>query len=139
MAEEKRAGVFNASGPDYRLTMGRFLEECRAVSASDARLTWVGEEFLDERGVEPWGTLPLWIPESSETHSHFLKVNIERALRAGLTFRPLADTIRDTLAWQRERDGQPLPDKPGVPQPDVTLKPERERELLTEWHGRLAE
>lgn len=136
MAEEGRAGLYNASGPDYELTMGRFLEECRAVSGSGARLTWVEEEFLLERGVEPWGELPLWIPESSETHSHFLRANIDRALAAGLAFRPLAETVRDTLAWQRETRGRPRPDKDGVPLPDLTLKPERERELLDEWHGR---
>ena len=136
MTVEGRAGVFNASGPDYTLTMGRFLEECRAASGSGARFTWAGEGFLLERGVEAWSELPLWIPESSETHRHFLKVSVARAVAAGLTFRPLAETIRDTLAWQRERAGQPLPDKPGVPQPDVSLKPERERELLDEWHGR---
>ena len=136
LLEAGTAGVYNAAGPDYPLTMGGFLEECRDVSGSGARLEWVGEEFLLERGVEPWGELPLWIPESSETHRHFLNVNVERALRAGLTFRPLAETVRDTLAWQREREGQPLPSKPGVPQPDVTLKPERERELLAEWHER---
>jgi 2'-hydroxyisoflavone reductase len=128
MIEGQSTGVFNASGPEYPLTMGRFLEECRAVS-----VTWVGEEFLLERNVESWSELPLWIPESSETHKHFLDVKIGRALRAGLSFRPLAETIRDTLAWQREREGRPLPEKPGVPQPDLTLKPERERELLGEW------
>ncbi|HWS53869.1 MAG TPA: NAD-dependent epimerase/dehydratase family protein [Pyrinomonadaceae bacterium] len=136
MAEAGRAGVYNASGPDYTLTMGRFLEECRAASRSGARLTWVGEEFLLERGAEPWGELPLWIPESSETHGHFLRASVERAVAAGLTFRPLAETIRDTLAWQRENEGRPAPGKDGVPQPDVTLKPERERELLAEWHRR---
>jgi 2'-hydroxyisoflavone reductase len=136
MIEGDRAGVYNAAGPDYVLTMGRFLEECRAASGSDARLTWVGEQFLLERGVEPWGELPLWIPESSESHRYFIRTNIDRALDAGLTFRPLAETVRDTLAWQREREGRPMPDKPGVPQPDVSLKPERERELLAEWHGR---
>ena len=136
MIEGGRAGVYNAAGPDYVLTMGRFLEECRAASGSDARLTWVGEQFLLERGVAPWGELPLWIPESSESHRYFIRTNIDRALDAGLTFRPLAETIRDTLAWQREREGKPMPDKPGVPQPDVSLKPERERELLAEWHRR---
>lgn len=136
MAAEGRAGVYNASGPDYALTMGRFLEECRAVSGSGARLTWVDEEFLLERGVGPWGELPLWIPESSETHRYFLRANIDRALAAGLTFRPLAETIRDTLAWQRETEGRPQLGKDGVPQPDVTLKPERERALLDEWHER---
>jgi nucleoside-diphosphate-sugar epimerase len=133
MAEENRTGVFNANGPDYRLTMGRFLEECRSVSGGDARLTWVDEKFLVERGVEAWSELPLWIPEEDEPHRYFMANKIERALAAGLTFRPLADTIRDTLAWQSQ-NVVTTKDKPGVPVPDQTLRPERERELLEEWH-----
>ncbi len=133
MTEEAQTGVYNANGPDYKLTMGRFLEECRTVSGSDARLTWVDDGFLVERGVEWWSGLPLWIPEEEESHRFFLSNNIDKALAAGLTFRPLAETIRDTLAWQ-SRNEVTTADKPGVPVPDVTLKPERERELLEEWH-----
>src|SRR5918912_126437 len=101
MAEARRAGVFNASGPDYVLTMGRFLEGCREATSSDARFTWVGEQFLLEKGVQPWGELPLWIPESDEKHRCFLAENCDKAAASGLTFRPLAETVRDTLAWQR--------------------------------------
>jgi 2'-hydroxyisoflavone reductase len=133
MAEGGRAGVFNASGPDYVLTMRRLLGECRAAAGSDAVFTWVDEQFLLERGVGAWGEMPLWIPESDESHKYFLRVSVERAIAHGLAFRPLAETARDTLAWQRERAGQPLPAKPGVPQPDVSMKPDRERQLLDEW------
>jgi 2'-hydroxyisoflavone reductase len=132
MAEEKRVGVFNASGPDYRLTMGGFLEGRREASASDARITWVDENFLLERGVEAWSELPLWIPEADERLRYFLGENCERAHAAGLTFRPLAETIRDTLAWQAT--GETPPPKDGVRITNETLKPERERELLEAWH-----
>jgi 2'-hydroxyisoflavone reductase len=138
MAEEGRAGVFNTDGPDYRLTMGRLLEVCCEVSASDARLTWVSEQFLVERGVEPWSELPLWIPETEEKFRYFLNGDHGKALAAGLTFRPLAETVRDTLYWQ-QAGGAPPAEKAGVPVPDHTLKPERERELLAEWRAREAE
>lgn len=133
MVEESRTGAYNANGPDYRLTMGRFLEECREVSGSDARVTWVDEKFLLERGVEPWSGLPIWLPEKEEEYRFFLSNKIDKAIAAGLTFRPLAETIRDMLAWQ-SRNEVTTADKPGVPVPDQTLKPERERELLDEWH-----
>ncbi|MCA1632303.1 MAG: NAD-dependent epimerase/dehydratase family protein [Acidobacteria bacterium] len=133
MAEESRTGVYNANGPDYRLTMGRFLEECRSVSGSDARVTWVGERFLLERSIEAWSELPLWVSDEDEPHRYFMANNIAKALAAGLTFRPLADTIRDTLEWQSQNEVTTT-DKTGVPVPDITLKPERERELLEEWH-----
>ncbi len=132
MAEEFRTGVYNANGPDYRLTMGRFLEECRSLSGSDARLTWVDEKFLLERGVEAWSELPLWVADDDEPHRYFLANNIDKALASGLTFRPLADTIRDTLAWQKHNEVT-TNDKPGVPVPNLTLKPERERDLLEDW------
>jgi 2'-hydroxyisoflavone reductase len=134
MADARRAGVFNAAGADYALTMEGFLEACREACASDARFTWVGEQFLDEHGVEPWGGLPLWLPESSEYHRFFMALNCGRALAAGLAFRPVAETARDTLAWQRAGSPGIVTDAPNSVQAH-TLKPERERELLDAWHA----
>ena len=135
MIEAGRPGVFNASGGPG-LTMGELLDTCRSASGSEAHLTWVDETFLTERGVVPWAHLPLWMPPSRESHTYFHRIGTDRALAAGLTFRPLAETVRETLAWQRWSEGRPLPEKPGVPVPDVTLGAARERELLDEWHAR---
>jgi 2'-hydroxyisoflavone reductase len=134
MIDARRTGVFNAAGPDYALTWGDFLEACREGCDADARFTWVDEQFLDEKGVEPWGDLPLWIPESSERHRFFMAVNCERALASGLSFRPVAETARDTLAWQRA--GSPGMVAEGTNVLTNTLTPERERELLDEWRAR---
>jgi 2'-hydroxyisoflavone reductase len=131
MADARRAGVFNADGPDYRLTMGDFLEACRAGCDGDASFTWVGEQFLLDAGVQPWGGLPLWIPESDDALRHFLSINCQRALDAGLTFRPVAETARDTFAWQRA--GSPGIVTEGQTVQSHTLTPERERELLDAW------
>ncbi|HKG15273.1 MAG TPA: SDR family oxidoreductase [Pyrinomonadaceae bacterium] len=135
MIDARRAGVFNAAGPDYVLTMEGFLEACRDACGSGARFTWVGEQFLLDRGVEPWGNLPLWIPESSEHQRYFLAENCERAFAAGLTFRPVAETARDTLAWQRAGSPGVADDAPNSVE-SHTLAPERERELLDEWRDR---
>ena len=134
MIDARRAGVFNAAGPDYKLTMEDLLEACREASDSEARFTWVGEEFLIEKGVEPWGDLPLWIPESAEQHRYFLEGNCERAFNAGLTFRPAADTARATLEWLRA--GSPGIVTEGQSNLATPITPERERELLDEWHTR---
>lgn len=135
MIEAGGSGVFNASGRSG-LRMGAMLETCRSASGSDAHFTWVDEDFLKERGVLPWTHLPLWMPTSIRTHTYFHRIDSDRALAAGLAFRPLTETVRDTLAWQRSTDGQPPPEKPGVPVPDLTLGAARERELLDEWHER---
>jgi 2'-hydroxyisoflavone reductase len=130
MAESGAAGVYNATGPDYRLTIGDVFETSRAVAGSDARPVVVPEDFLLEQGVGPWMELPLWVPDRPEM-AGFSAVSIDHALAAGLTFRPLADTVRDTLAWDRS-----LP-------PDAErragLKPEREAELLRAWAARPAQ
>ena len=111
MIEAGQIGAFNATGPDYALTMGQLLEACRTASGSDARFTWVDERFLTDRGVLPWSTLPLWLPPSRESHRCFHRIGIDRARAEGLTFRPLVETARDTLAWQRASEGEPLPEK----------------------------
>ncbi len=125
MVEQQQSGTYNATGPDYTLTMYKVLHESKAVSGSDARITWISEKFLLERGVTPWTELPLWVP--SEDHAGFNTANVCKAVAAGLTFRPLADTIRDTLAWAATR--------PTDHTWRAGLKPEKEQELLAAWHA----
>jgi 2'-hydroxyisoflavone reductase len=104
--------------------MGRMLEECEAVSGTDAEFVWVSEDFLEENGVEPFTELPLWVPREDAA---LLAIDCGRAIEAGLTFRPLAETIKDVLDWDRARmEGR---------EPAAGLRPERERELLRAWQG----
>ena len=131
--EKRSTGVFNATGPPAPLALGRVLETCRAVAGSDARFTWVEEELLLERGVQPWTELPLWVPRAD---AGFLQVDCARAWGAGLGARPLEETARDTLAWDRATPLEGRPQKPGVTFP-VGLAPAREAELLREWHERM--
>ena len=92
-------GVFNANGPAAPLTVGGALEACRAVAGGpDARLTWVDDRLL-QAGVTPWTELPLWVP-AAFVEAPQLHADCGRAQAAGLTFRPLAETIRDTLSLE---------------------------------------
>jgi 2'-hydroxyisoflavone reductase len=129
MVEQRQVGVYNATGPAYDLTIGQLLDTCRAVSGSDARFTWVGEQFLIEHEVGPWIELPLWIPQSDPDMLGFSDVSCARAIAAGLTFRDLAMTVRDTLEWEATQ--------PADREWRAGLKPEREVALLHEWskHG----
>lgn len=99
MVETAQTGVYNATGPQQPLTLGRLLEVSQRASGSDARVTWVSEQFLLENGVEPWSDLPLWIPASDRESAGMNQVSIDRALQAGLRFRPLEDTVASTLDW----------------------------------------
>lgn len=136
MAEERHTGTLNATGPERPLTMAQFLEACREVTGSDGRFTWVDEDFLLEREVIAFTELPLWLRKVSEG---MLAVNIEKALAAGLTLRPLAATVRETLAWHENLSEVTdeyssrlynVEDKAG-------LRPEREASLLAEWREAL--
>ena len=104
--------------------MERFLEVCRSVSGSGAGLVWVSERFLLESEVRPWSEMPLWIPEEYDGHKH---VDFSKALASGLTFRPLAETVRDTLAWDCTR----------APETKLRagLSRGKENELLRRWRG----
>src|SRR5215210_8209347 len=124
MSEERLAGTYNATGPDYGLTMGRLLQECEVVGGAGAELVWVSESFLEENGVQPFTELPLWVPRE---HAAMLAVDCSQAIEAGLTFRPLAETIEDVLDWDRAR--------PAGREPAAGLLPEREQELLRAWQG----
>lgn len=127
MVEAGHTGVYHATGPDDALTMGRLLETCKAIGKSDARFAWVSESCLLEAGVTPWMELPLWIPESDASTTGFLRANVSKAISAGLTFRPLTETVQDTLAWDTAR--------PADREWRAGLKPERERQLLATYQN----
>lgn len=113
LAEQRTSGVFNSTGPAEPLTLGETLER---IGGAD-RLVWVDDQTLLDAGVGPWMELPLWLP--GEEYAGILVADISRALAAGIAFRPLEETARDTLAWSREA-GEQRP----------TLSREKERELL---------
>jgi 2'-hydroxyisoflavone reductase len=125
LAERQIEGVYHATGPAAPLSFGGLLDVCQMVGGEGARFTWVGEPFLTERGVEPWSELPLWVPESDASHTGFMRVDCSRALGAGLTFRPLEQTVRDTLDWAATR--------PADRTWKAGLTREREAELLAAW------
>ena len=129
MVEARHTGVFNATGPAHALTMEQMLDECGKVSQSEARLTWVEEKFLLDAGVEGWIEMPLWVPEKEDAYG-FMQINCAQAIAAGLAFRPLSDTICDTLAWDATRS-------PTI-EWRAGIKPERELELLNAWRRRQA-
>jgi 2'-hydroxyisoflavone reductase len=90
-----------------------------------ANLTWIPDAFLLANDAGPWGELPLWIPESSADMAGFLQVDCSKAIAAGLSTRPVADTIADVLAYLQTR-GKDVPLKAG-------MKADKEASLLVLW------
>ncbi|MDX1663491.1 MAG: NAD-dependent epimerase/dehydratase family protein [Candidatus Promineifilaceae bacterium] len=127
MVEEGASGVYNATGETLR--MGDLLEACRVVSGATARFRWVDEAFLLEHRVQPWSEIPLWLP--GEAGAGMGTIDVTRAVESGLRFRPMEETVEDTLAWASERGGDY--------ELRAGLSPEREADLLQEWFEEQAE
>jgi 2'-hydroxyisoflavone reductase len=110
-AKQDIGGLFNVTGRP--IPMVEALETCRCVAGSDARLVWMPEDAVLAAGLAPWTEVPCWLPSSNEALKHMLKVSVEKAIYRGLRTRPLEETIKQILAWDRERRNQPL--KAGMP------------------------
>ncbi len=104
LAESQLRGIYNATGPAERLTMGSFLDTCEETVGNECQFVKVEDAVLLIAGVEPWTELPLWIPEIKRTFAGMMRLDIRKSLEAGLTHRPVAKTIIDTLAWDQTRD-----------------------------------
>ena len=129
MAENNGTGVYNATGPAAAMSMAEMLYGIRAATSAKVSFTWVNADFLSEHEIRPWSHMPTWIPPRDGMEG-FGRVNCAKAIARGLTFRPLAETARDTITWFKtlpaERRSQM---RAGLPA-------EREAEVLAAWHNR---
>lgn len=127
LLEDDRSGIYNVAGPAEPLTISQFLETAVTTLNPDARLTWIDDyEFLAAHEI--FDSIP-WVMQRGNDE-HCMEIRNDRAIAAGLKFRPLATTLRDTLAWW-----------PTVPEarrtsPGFSLKPEQEAKALADWHAR---
>jgi 2'-hydroxyisoflavone reductase len=127
MVERRETGVFNATGRPGELTFGNVLEECQTVSRSRASFTWVSEDFLAREKVVAWTEMPLWLPEDYQKLKGFMFVNCDKAINHGLAFRPLGETIQDTLNWRQENFADE--------ELKAGLSSDKEQDLLRKWHA----
>jgi 2'-hydroxyisoflavone reductase len=127
LLERAQSGVYNAVGPQATLTIPQFLEQARAALGSDARFTWIDDyAFLSKHKIEeaiPWAML-------KGNDDGMMSIGHERAEAAGLKYRPIAATVRDTYDWWRT-----------VPEArrkaaKFTISTEQEAKTLAEWHAR---
>ena len=114
--------TYGVVGPGEPATMADVLSASRAAAEADTRFTWVDPAFLAAIGDERETWLPMWHPDLPGFHAY----DASKAIAAGLRPRPFAETIADTLAWDRDRGSPPL---------KVGLPPEQERALLDAWRA----
>ena len=122
--EKSATGVFQVDGNPYTTTMGSMLDTVKRITSSDAEFTWVDEQFIEQEEIQPWNELPVYLPASDEDAQGFMTKKIDSALAAGLSLRPLDETVRETYAWRKQRN-DPL---------RAGLTRDREANLLKKWH-----
>jgi 2'-hydroxyisoflavone reductase len=95
-------GVYNATGETTALF--DHLEIARRVAGHTGPVVRADQRWLLEQGVQPWmgeRSLPLWLVDPD--WMGFNARNSSKARRAGLTTRPLEQTLADTLSWELTR------------------------------------
>jgi 2'-hydroxyisoflavone reductase len=133
VAEQGTLGIYNATGPRSPLSIAELLYGIRAINSGskEIRFTWADAKFLIEQKVRSWSDMPVWASEYPES-AGFSRISNERAVSKDLTFRPLADTARETLEWYKTlpaaRRAKML----------AGLTEEREKTVLAAWHAKAA-
>jgi 2'-hydroxyisoflavone reductase len=146
--ETGTVGVFNADAAPGAINMGALLAACQiaGTNANDIQcihapcpqppeasstVTWVPADFLEAHKVSAWQDMPAWIAPTGD-YAGFGMRSTAKAQAAGLKYRPLQDTVDDTLQWwlglPEERRANP---KAGITQA-------REIEVLKAWHAKRA-
>ena len=123
LVENEDYGTYNGVGLASVPSMAEMLYGIRAVTTAPVEFTWVPIPFLREHDVQPYSDMPIWLPDDPLS-----AVDNSPAIASGLSFRPLAETVSDTLAWHKTR--------PAAQQTElkIGIKSEREKKVLEAWH-----
>jgi 2'-hydroxyisoflavone reductase len=96
LVEDDASGIFNAIGPMPPMTIATFLDGASAALKVTPRFVWVDDDAtLQAHKID--GIVP-WILTRGNDLGH-TTIRTVRSMEAGLTHRPLAETVRDTLQW----------------------------------------
>ncbi len=132
LIEQRAFGTYSGVGPLSPLSMAELLYGIRAIVSNEISFTWVDADFLAEHEVAPWQHMTAWVPPKDGMEGFSLFDN-SRSVAAGLRYRPLAVTARDTLDWWLSQ-----PEERRL-KPRAGLDPEKERQVLAAWHAREAD
>ncbi|MEV0093452.1 NAD-dependent epimerase/dehydratase family protein [Streptomyces sp. NPDC050738] len=126
-AQAGLSGAYDTVSAPGHTTMGELLDACVAATGSaTAELRWTDPEPIAAAGIEPWMQLPIWIPPG-ELHDSVHQGDVSKALAAGLSCRPIGETVTDTWTWLRSLGGTAPQRKD---RPVVGLDPRLEEKVL---------
>jgi 2'-hydroxyisoflavone reductase len=123
LLERSVTGTFHSVNPAPPFGFGQMLDAIAAeVAPAGTRMAWADSRFLLEQGADGM-SLPLWA-EGEGDAANMSMANPAAAFAAGLTPRPLRETVADIRAENRA---------PATGRPGVGISAEREAELLARW------
>ncbi len=130
LAETGTRGAFNVEAPAAPLSTGAFLDGLRATTGNPVQFTWMDWDFLEAQGIRGGAEIAAWRAPRGE-NLNYGRIDNRRAIAAGMTFRPLAVTAMDTLAWWKTVGGTRGDGtlRSGISEP-------REAEVLAAWRAR---
>ena len=131
LVEDGITGTYNATGPEKLLTSGQFFDACIAASSNKPTPVWVPFDFIEKeaQGLGAQGKaldLTIWIPNAGESAGFHTRL-VAKAVKTGLRFRPLDETIKDTMAWLKTLP----PERQAKLRAGMSL--ETEAEVLKAW------
>lgn len=96
LLENKAAGIYNGSGPGFKMTTNAFVHGIHASYTSPVNYIQIDDlDFLRENniiGIQPW---VIQLPE----YAGMSKSDNSEAIDADLQFRSLSETVRATREW----------------------------------------
>ncbi len=96
LVEDGRRGVYNVVGPKAGMTSREFYNVARATINPHAKLVFVEDyDLLTAHKID--SAVP-WVMLKGNDFGH-QSIKNAKVIAAGLNFRPLAQTLKDTLAW----------------------------------------
>ena len=127
LVENDDYGTYNGVGLASLPSMAEMLYGIRAATTRPVKFTWVPIPFLREHNVEPYSDMPIWLPGDPLS-----AVDNSLAIASGLSFRPLAETVSDTLTWYKTLPAERQAEL------RIGIKPDREKTVLKAWHKHMS-
>ncbi len=139
-AERRLFETYTADSPHDTRTVRSMVDAAIEAAGTSPDVEYLPAAFLQEQGVSAWQQMPVWLPNAQFPGRG--RLSVVRALQAGMTIRPEAETARAVLEYVRTRhpeiraehgdevaDGWPAQIRGGLPA-------DREREVLAAWDAR---
>lgn len=131
LAEQQKSGTYNAVGPKQQQNIHAFVDEAATAFETESSFVKIDDhDFLKENGVE---YIVPWIMPTNGNQGSAM-INNEKAIKNGLTFRPLPESVKDTYDWwysdavSQQRRDEVANDPNGVLA--------REQSIIEKWKAR---